>query len=97
MPSYVTLVKWTEQGLRDVKDTVDRTEQGRQLIEQMGGRMPVVYWTLGPYDMVAVCDFPDEESATAYLLNLGKLGNLRSETMRAFSAEEMRGILAKVH
>ena len=96
MPTYVTLMKWTEQGIQDVKSTVDRAEQARQAIEQMGGRMPTIYWTQGAYDIVAITDFPDEETATAFLLNIGKLGNLRSETLRAFSAEEMRRILEKV-
>ena len=96
MPIYVTLMKWTEQGVRDVNATVDRAEQARQAIEQMGGRMPTIYWTQGSYDLVAVTEFPDEETATAFMLSIGKLGNLRSETLRAFSAEEMRRILEKV-
>ena len=96
MPTYVTLMKWTEQGIKDVNSTVDRSEQARQAIQQMGGRMSTIYWTQGAYDVVAIADFPDEETATAFLLSLGKLGNLRSETLRAFSAEEMRRILAKV-
>ena len=96
MPTYVTLMKWTEQGVKDVKATVDRSEQARQAIEQLGGRMTSIYWTQGSYDIVATVELPDEETATAFLLSLGKLGNLRSETLRAFSAEEMRRILQKV-
>ena len=96
MPTYVTLMKWTEQGIKDIKSTVDRSEQARQAIEQMGGRMSTIYWTQGAYDIVAIADFPDEETATAFLLSIGKLGNLRTETLRAFSAEEMRRILEKV-
>jgi uncharacterized protein with GYD domain len=92
----VTLMKWTDQGIKDVKSTVDRSEQARQAIEQMGGHIPTIYWTQGSYDLVAIADFPDEETATAFMLSLGKLGNLRSETLRAFSAEEMRRILEKV-
>ncbi len=96
MPTYVTLMKWTEQGIKDVKSTVDRSEQARQAIEHMGGRMSTLYWTQGSYDLVAITDFPDEETATAFMLSIGKLGNLRSETLRAFSADEMRRILDKV-
>jgi uncharacterized protein with GYD domain len=96
MPTYVTLMKWTEQGVKDVKATVDRSEQARQAIEQMGGHMPTIFWTQGAYDLVAITDFPDEETATAFLLTLAKMGNLRGETLRAFSAEEMRRILEKV-
>ena len=96
MPTYVTLMTWTEQGVRDVNATVDRSEQARQAIEQMGGRMSTIYWTQGSHDLVAITEFPDEETAAAFMLSIGKLGNLRSETMRAFSAEEMRRILEKV-
>ena len=96
MPTYVTLMTWTEQGVRDVNATVDRSEQARQAIQQMGGRMSTIYWTQGSYDLVAISEFPDEETAAAFMLSLGKLGNLRSETLRAFSADEMRRILEKV-
>ena len=96
MPTYVTLMKWTDQGIKDVKATVDRAEQARQAIEQMGGHMPTILWTQGTYDIVAIADFPDEESASAFVLTLAKMGNLRGETLRAFSAEEMRRILDKV-
>ncbi len=96
MPTYVTLMKWTEQGIKDVKATVDRSEQARQAIEQMGGRLSTIYWTQGSYDIVAVADFPDEETAAAFMLSIGRLGNVRSQTLRAFSAEEMQRILEKV-
>ncbi len=96
MPTYVTLMTWTEQGVRDVNATVDRSEQARQAIQQMGGRMSAIYWTQGSYDLVAISEFPDEETAAAFMLTIAKLGNLRSETLRAFSAEEMRRILEKV-
>ena len=96
MPTYVSLLKWTEQGIKDAKATVDRAEQARQAIEQMGGKMTSILWTQGTYDIVAITEFPDEETATAFLITLGKLGNLRSETLRAFTADEMRRILNKV-
>ncbi len=96
MPTYVALMKWTEQGAKDVKATVDRTEEARRAIEQAGGHMSAVYWTQGAYDLVGIADWPDEESATAFMLSLSELGNVRTETLRAFSAEEMRRILEKV-
>jgi uncharacterized protein with GYD domain len=96
MPTYVALLKWTEQGIKDVKNTVDRADEARGVIEQTGGRLSAMYWTQGAYDLVGIVDWPDEESAMAFLLNLAKLGNLRSETLRAFSADEMRRILEKV-
>ena len=65
-------------------------------MEAQGGRLLSLYWTQGAYDFVVTTDFPDEETAQAYLLSTAKLGNVRSQTMRAFSAEEMTRILAKV-
>jgi uncharacterized protein with GYD domain len=96
MPTYVSLVKWTDQGIRGVKDTLDRTEQNRQAIEAAGGRLTGVWWTQGAYDVVAVTEWPDEDSAMAFLLRLGMGGNARTETLRAFDADDMRRILTKV-
>jgi uncharacterized protein with GYD domain len=62
----------------------------------MGGEVKDIYWTMGPYDVVAIADFPDDESGTAFLLALGAQGNLRSTTMRAFDQEGIRSILGKL-
>lgn len=96
MPTYVTLLKWTEQGIKGVKETVTRADQARQAIEQQGGRLLATYWTQGAYDLVAIADFPDEETAMTFLLGLGMQGHVRSETLRAFSAEEMQRFIAKL-
>ncbi len=96
MAKYVGLVSWTDQGIRQVKDTLQRAEQVRQLSEQMGGRMETLYWTLGRYDLVAAFEAPDDETATAIMLRIGSAGNVRTETLRAFDAEEMGRILAKL-
>ena len=96
MPTYVTLLKWTEQGIRNVRDTANRAEQARQAAERLGGRMTTVLWTQGAYDVVAISEFPDDETATAFLLATGMQGNLRTETMRAYTAEEMQRILQKL-
>ncbi|MGI9145536.1 MAG: GYD domain-containing protein [Chloroflexota bacterium] len=96
MPTYISLFKWTEQGVKGVKDFVKRTEQNRALIEKAGGRLIDTWWTQGAYDLVAVADWPDDESATAFLLSLSMAGNVRSETMRAFNQEEMQRIIQKL-
>jgi uncharacterized protein with GYD domain len=96
MPTYVTLMKFTDQGIKGVKGTVDRTRQNRAAIEKAGGRMSSIYWTQGEYDLVAITDWPDEETATAFLIQLGMSGNVRSETLRAFDESAMQRILAKV-
>lgn len=95
MPRYVALVNWTEEGIRKYKDTVDRAEAVRDLAKQMGGAIDSLYWTQGAYDLVVTSEFPDEESAAAFALKVGSQGNVRTTTMRAFDAEEMRDIISK--
>jgi uncharacterized protein with GYD domain len=96
MPTYVSLFKWTDQGIRNVKETVARTKANQEAIEKAGGRLIAAYWTQGSYDLVAIAEWPNEEAAMALLLQVGIAGNARSETMRAFSAEEMGRILQKL-
>ncbi len=95
MPIYVSLINWTEKGVADFKNAVDRAEASQQLAARVGGTVKDVYWTLGPYDIVAVSEAPDDETATAFALAVSSQGNARTTTMRAFSADEMRGIIAK--
>lgn len=95
MAKYVSLLNWTEQGIKNFQDTVDRGDAAQQLAAKMGGKIEQIYWTLGVYDLVAISEFPDDESGTAFLLALGKIGNVRSTTLRAFDEDGMRGIIAK--
>ena len=95
MATYISLINWTEKGVSQFKDTVDRAEAGRTLAGAFGGSLKEIYWTLGPYDIVAVSEAPDDESATAFALTLAAQGNVRTTTMRAFDDDEMRGIIAK--
>jgi uncharacterized protein with GYD domain len=95
MPTYVSLINWTEKGATTFKDTTDRAEAAKGLADSFGGSLRDVYWTLGPYDIVAVSEAPDDESATAFALALGAQGNVRTTTMRAFDANEMKAIIAK--
>jgi uncharacterized protein with GYD domain len=96
MPSYVMLARFTEQGIKNVKESVDRGERFRQSVEAAGGRVGALYWTQGAYDIVSAVEFPDEDAAMATLLALGALGNVRTETLRAFDADDMRRILTKL-
>jgi len=96
MSTYVSLMKWTEQGIRSARDSVARVEQARQSIERSGGQLTTVLWTQGAYDLVAIHEWPDDESATAFLLGLAMQGNVRTETLRAYTAEEMGRILGKL-
>ncbi len=96
MPRYVVLVNWTEQGIRNVRETTQRAQRVRQLVEQMGGRMDTLLWTQGRYDLVGLMEAPDEETAAAVGLRVGMGGAVRTETLRAYDAEEMGRILAKL-
>ncbi len=96
MPAYVMLLKWTDQGIRDVKDTVTRSRQLTATLEKVGGKAIAIYYTQGRYDMVTVGEVPNEETAMAFAVTMGKSGNVRTETLRAFSLDEMEGILKKV-
>ena len=95
MARFVVLIDWTEQGVAKFQDSVDRYEDARGDFEAMGVSFQDIYWTLGTHDIVTVVDAPDGETLAAALLKLSSAGNLRTTTLRAFSAEEMRGIIAK--
>ena len=96
MPTYVVLMNWTDQGISSVKDTVQRRDQANALAEKHGASLEEVYWTVGPYDLVTIVEAPDDESATAMLLELATAGNLRTTTLRAYDREEMSGVLQRL-
>jgi uncharacterized protein with GYD domain len=96
MATYIVLANFTEQGIKSVKDSPKRSEAVKAMAKKVGVTLKDVYWTLGAHDLVAIFDAPDEESMTALGLSLGKMGNVRTQTMRAFSAKEMTAILGKV-
>jgi uncharacterized protein with GYD domain len=96
MPRYVVLIDWTEQGVRGFRDTVDRYEAANSQLEALGVRFADTYWTLGSHDIVSIVDAPDDETLAAGLLALAGAGNIRTTTLRAFSADEMRGVVGKV-
>ena len=95
MPIYVSLVNWTEQGVKHFRDTVRRADDYRGLVEQSGGQVRQLLWTLGEYDLVVVTDFPDDETATAVLLQTAAGGNVRTKTMKAFDADQMSAIIQR--
>ena len=96
MPRYVFLVDWTEQGVRAVDQTVDRLEHGTEIAETFGCKIEHVWWTQGSHDMVSVVQAPDEQSMVAYTLAVARLGNFRTTTLRAWSADEMREIVGRL-
>ncbi len=96
MPTYVVLMNWTDQGIRNVRDTVQRRGQADELAQKHGATIEEVYWTVGPYDIVTIVEAPDDESVTAMLLELGTGGNLRTTTLRAYDSDQMSGIIQRL-
>ena len=95
MATYVSLLSWTDQGVRTYADTLKRAEAASAVQARMGGKLTEIYWTLGRYDIVVVSEFPDDETAFAAALALSAGGNIRTTTMRAFGRTEMASIVAK--
>jgi uncharacterized protein with GYD domain len=96
MPRYISLINWTDQGIRNFKDTVDRSNAAIGLAQKMGGRIEATYWTIGPYDLVSIAEFPDDETGMAFLLAVGSQGNFRTTTLRAFNADEITSAIGKI-
>lgn len=93
MPTYVLLTKFTEQGIEHVADSPERTAEAQSLVESLGGTWKDFYVTMGQYDGVVIVEFPDDETAATAALELASSGNVTTETLRAFSLEEFRGIV----
>jgi uncharacterized protein with GYD domain len=96
MATYIVLSNFTDQGIRAVKDTTKRSDQVRELARKFGATVKEIYWTLGSCDVVAIFDAPDDKSMTALGLAIGNQGFVRTQTLRAFSKEEITGILGKL-
>ena len=95
MPRYVVLYRFTDQGLKSIKDTVKRAAEVRKQNEARGFKVIGTYWTQGQYDIVSIVEAPDEESMNAGLFNIAQVGNVHSETLRAFDEAEMSRALSK--
>jgi len=93
MTTYVMLTRWTEQGMRQVKESPRRLETAKRALEEMGGSFKAFYMTMGDYDIVAVYDAPDDAVAARFSLVLGMQGNVRSTTLKAFPEPAYREIV----
>lgn len=96
MSTYIVLTSFTDQGIRSVNETTKRADAVKELAKKFGVTTKEFFWTLGSYDVVAIFDAPDDESMTALGLAIGAAGNVRTQTLRAFSRQEMNGVLAKL-
>jgi uncharacterized protein with GYD domain len=93
MPTYVMLANWTDQGVRAIEDSPKRIDGARRSLDEMGGHILSVYMTMGAYDVVIIYDAPDDAVAARFVLMLGKLGNVRTLSMKAFPEEAYRQIV----
>jgi len=96
MSTFIILSSFTEQGVRAIKDTTKRADKFKDMAKQHGATVKDLYWTLGQYDVVAIIEAPDVTSVTALGLSLGMAGNVRTQTLPAFSADDMAKVLAKM-
>jgi uncharacterized protein with GYD domain len=95
MPTYVGLLNFTDQGIRTIRETIQRADGAAELAQQYGASLQT-YWTAGPYDVVYILEAPDDKSATAFLLDDGSRGVVRTTTLRAYDREEMSGIIERL-
>src|SRR5215831_14643008 len=96
MATYIVLGSFTEKGIHNIKDTTKRAEALRDIGKKVGVTVKETYWTLGQYDTAAIIDAPDEAAVTAFGLSVGALGNVRTQTLRAFTTEEMGRLLGRL-
>ena len=96
MVAYVVLANFTDQGIRNVKDSPKRADAFKEMAKTFGVTVKEIVWTQGRYDVVTVVEAPDESAAMSLSLSLGALGNVRTETLRAFSAAEMTTIVGNM-
>jgi uncharacterized protein with GYD domain len=96
MATHIILVNFTDQGIRNVKQGPERAKSAFAAAEKLGLKVREAYWTMGAHDAVLVTESPDDETITAWAMSLGSLGNVRTQTLRAFTADETNRILAKI-
>ena len=93
MPTYITLLNWTQQGIQNIKDSPSRLDQAKAATSAAGGEMKAFYMTLGAYDMVAVIEVPDDATFAKVMLAIASHGGVRSQSLRAFTEDEYRDIV----
>jgi uncharacterized protein with GYD domain len=96
MPTYISLLNFTDQGIKTVRETTQRAAGAKELAQQKYGCNLQTYWTVGPYDVVYILEAPDDDCATAFLLDVGSRGVVRTTTLRAYDREEMSSILGRL-
>ncbi len=93
MATYIVLINYTEQGIRNIKDSPSRLDAARQALKDMGGELKDTYLTMGAYDLVVIAEAPSDDVVASFALTVGSQGNVRTTTLRAFTEAEYRGII----
>ena len=96
MATFISTVRFTDQGIKDIRSTSKRASAFRSVAAKMDVQVREIFWTLGPFDGLVVFEAPDEEAATALMLHLASFGNVHTQTARAYEADEIQGILDKI-
>lgn len=96
MTTYIMLVNWTDAGMRNIKESPRRLDAAKKALQEMGGAFKSVFLTMGDYDMVAVYEAPDDSVAARFSFQLGRLGNVRTRTLKAFPEAAYREIVASL-
>ena len=96
MPVYINLINYTDQGLRNIKNSANRADGARQMAEELGGEVRQFYLTMGNYDIVAITEFPDDATAATFVLRISSLGNVKATTLKAFQEDAFRMIVDAV-
>jgi uncharacterized protein with GYD domain len=96
MGLYISLCNWTEQGIKNVKQTTKRLDAAKKGAAKQGVTIKDTYYTIGKYDFVVISEAPNDETLSRFLLSVGALGNVHTVTMRAFTVDEMSGIVGKM-
>ncbi|MEE8387048.1 MAG: GYD domain-containing protein [Acidiferrobacterales bacterium] len=93
MATYINLISYTDQGIRNIKDSPNRLDTARKILKDLGGEMKDFYLTLGVYDLIIVIEAPSDEVVAKFALAVGSLGNIRTTTLKAFPEAEYRNII----
>lgn len=94
MPTYIILINYTDQGIRNVKESPKRLDAAKKLLKSMGGEFKQFYLTMGAYDLATIVEAPNDEAIAKFALAAGSLGNIRTTTLKAFPEDEYRKIIA---
>jgi uncharacterized protein with GYD domain len=96
MPTFIVIANFTDKGVHDAKDTVNRADKFKAIAKDAGVTIKDMYWTIGPFDVVTICEAPDDETATALSLSVAARGHVRTQTLRAFNAAEISKVIGKM-